>query len=488
MGAMAEHIFQHKPQTLDEALEVIEEARKLIQAQGLIIRELQDSGTHLLARVAELEEQLRLSSRNSSKPPSGDGPGAGGKQQKTPGPEKGQRKPGGQPGHTGHHREASREPDTVVMLPPPSRCPCGGEIRDVDTEPAARHQLWEIPPPAAQVTEYRRYAGRCSCCDRRITAPLPPEVPEGMLGPRAQSMVGMLTGAYRLSIRQTQQLIAEWFGLDVSVGVLSGTQVAIGKTLAAPMAEIAAAARQAAVVHIDETGYPQQRERGWLWTLITPEVSLFRLQPQRTRAVALDLLGEQYGGIVISDRYTVYDYLPNDQRQVCWAHLLRDFQRIAERPGEAGAIGERLLSYGRQTFKILHAHEAGSLSDEGYHALLSPLRRLVHLELEAGKEGDHAPTANTCERLLKLEPALWTFTLNEAVEPTNNAAEQALRPAVIKRKLSFGTRSKAGATFLERFLSVAATCRKQGKNLLDYLHATLHADIKGQPPPPLLSG
>lgn len=454
------------------------EAHALIDLLWQVVGQLQ-------TRVTELEEQLRLTSRNSSKPPSSDGPAvqragsaAGGSG----------RRRGGQPGHRGVQRALVpvEAVDQVYPCLPPAVCACGGEVR-VAEHPCVRHQVFELPPIRPVVTEYQCYAGVCTCCGQRVVGELPAGVPRGQLGPGVVSLIGLLAGDYHLSVRQIQRLFHDVFHLDIGLGTVSYGQAQVSEAVAAVVETARQAVQQAAVVNVDETSHRQGTVRQWLWVAVSHPLSVFRISAQRNRAAAQALLGPQFGGILGSDRYSVYQWVDSSHRQLCWAHLLRDFQRIAERPGRAGEIGQELLTYGHWLFTIWHRYRQEQLPAEVFKALMGGLRKLVELALEEGARCDHAATAHTCQHLLDLKVALWTFVDTPGVEPTNNTAEQELRSHVIWRKLSFGTQSERGNRFIERIRTVTATCRRQGRAVWGYLREAVEAFFFGRPAPPLVT-
>ncbi len=172
--------------------------------------------------------------------------------------------------------------------------------------------------------------------------------------------------------------------------------------------------------------------------------------------------------------------------QLCWAHLLRDFERIAEFGAESARIGKDLLSETKRMFTWWHELKAGGLSRSGFQERMGPVMTRVEELLAKGAAGSHKKSAGKCREIRKLRAALWTFVTHENIEPTNNAAERALRPAVIWRRLSFGSASDRGSRFVERMLTVTATCRQQGRNVLEYLVAACEAHARGEPAPSLL--
>jgi len=457
--------------------EIVCEQQKTIEKQQKTIEEQ-------AARIADLERQLRQDSSNSSKPPSSDPPSSPKRTRK-----KGtKRKPGGQPGHEGHARalvpveQVDHQQDCL-----PSACSaCGKKLKGVDSEPL-RHQVTEVPPVTPHVSEYRLHQLECTCgCLTR--ADLPEGVPTGAFGPRLQALVVLFTGAYRVSKRNVVQLLDDCFGVRLSLGSIKRLESDACAALAAPVAEAQAYVQAHPHVHMDETGWRQAGRRAWLWTAGTSLVVVFALRFSRGSKVAKELIGEDYKGILISDRWSGYTWIPLSRRQLCWAHLKRDFQKIADVGGEVGAIGEGLQAQRKKLFSYWHRVRDGTLKRSTLRSYVSPIRAEVKALLRQGEACDDAKTAGMCKALLKTEQAMWTFVRVEGIEPTNNDAERALRHAVIWRKTSFGTQSHAGSVFVERVLTAVGTLRAQGRDVLDYLTATCTNALRGTPAPTLLPG
>jgi transposase len=281
--------------------------------------------------------------------------------------------------------------------------------------------------------------------------------------------------------------LAELGEVDLSVGAVAHLEQITSAALAPVVDEIAAAVRQAPVANLDETGWWQGHGRAWLWTAVTDQLTVFRLDPSRSRAVAQALLGSDWRGIVGSDRYAAYNYLPLERRQVCWAHLIRDFRKIAATNQQQRPFGERLLGITTRIFAVWHRFRDAAIDRPTLLVELAPLQAELRQALDDGLAPPHAVLAGAlCGNLLDCWPALWTFAHVDGVEPTNNAAERALRPAVLWRKGSFGTQSEAGSRFVERIMTIAATCKQQGRGLLDFLVAAINAAHLGLPPPSLV--
>ena len=431
---------------------------------------------HLLGRVKVLEERVNLDSSNSSKPPSSNGPGKLNRAQRRA---SGRRR-GAQPGHKGHSRAMVDEAqvDRLVDCKPEAVCECGAQIELADSP--QRHQVFEVPPMRAQVDEYRLYRGRCTGCGKAHAGVLPAGVPKGQLGPRALSLVGVLGTRYHLTQRKIRNLLDQLMGLSFSVGAISQAHGKVAGALKAPVAEAVASLGKAQALWMDETHYRREGIGNWVWAAVQPLLAVFAIYPSRARYVILDFIGEKCTAAVTTDRYAGYAFIDVAQRQVCWAHLLRDFNRIAQREGLAGQIGRRLLGLG---FVMFRWHGLGQLSGNRLDALQRRLRQALQ---RGAQQGQCSRTARTCANILKLWPALWSFTTNPVLAPTNNAAEQALRSLVLKRKISGPTRSLRGDHFLSRGFTAHETCLRQGVDLWNFMHAAVVASIAGTPAPSLM--
>jgi transposase len=446
------------------------------------VTRLRDQVVSLQDQVANLREQVQRSSRNSSRPPSSDPPTGKPRRPKARG-----RSPGGQPGHEGHGRGLLpiEQVDQIVPVKPSCCRQCGAWLSGDDPHPQ-RHQVTEVPPVRAQVTEYQLHTLRCPECQRLTEAAWPAGVPRGAFGPRVQALVSLLSGAYRLSQRQIQALLADGFGVELSLGTVSQLEQASAAGLAAPVAAAVDYVQQQAVANVDETGWREARRRAWLWTAVTEWVTVFTVSLSRGHQVVQTLLGKPFAGIVGSDRYSAYSYLSRRRRQICWAHLDREFQAFVDRGGESAQIGKVLQGMVDQLFVWWHRVRDGTLKRSSFQVYVADLRPRLRLYLRFGQQGRHPKTASTCSEILQVEPALWTFVRHEGVEPTNNAAERALRQGVLWRKSSFGTHSPAGSRFVERVLTVVATLRQQQRDVLEYLTQAAQAGLLGQDPPSLL--
>jgi transposase len=432
-------------------------------------------------RIADLEERLNKNSTNSSKPPSSDPPSV---KRRPPAPASGKKR-GGQSGHR-HHTRALVPPESlrqVIECKPPECRSCGYPLHGDDPEPI-RHQVAEVPPVLPVVDEYRLHRLKCPRCRTSTCATLPPGVPTGAFGPRLRAILSVLAGAYRLGKRPIRQLAFDLLGLSISVGMISRLERHAAADLEAPVEELREYVRQADVTHIDETSWWQGQDKAWLWAAVTRLVTVFTIATSRGADVAKDMLGAAARKVVVSDRFKSYGWIK--RRQFCWAHLDRDFQAMIDRGGEAAEVGRLLLGHSERLFDWWHRVRDGTMARVTLQSKVAMMRLSFREDLRRGLASGCSKTAGTCRELLSGEAHLWTFVRVKGVEPTNNDAERALRHGVIYRKLSGGTDSESGSRFVERVLTVVATCRQQDINVLDYLTRCYRTQLDGRPVPSLI--
>ena len=432
----------------------------------------------LEAKVAALETRLNQTSRNSSKPPSSDGPSV---KPAPPKPPSGRNR-GGQPGHA--KRERTILPPDEVHDHKPSRCHrCDTALTGTDPDPVIDHVI-ELPVKLRHVIHHRRHTLTCPGCRAATTASPVPDAACGF-GPRLQATVAYLAGVGRLGKRAIRQLFADLGDIPLSLGMVSKLERKTSAALA-PLHAATLAATQGQNANIDETGWKQGAKRAWLWVARTATATAFLIRPTRGR-VAFDDLRTTPDGILTTDRYPVYDHLPVVRRQLCWAHLRRDFQAMIDRDDAGSAVGRDLLLHADVMFQKWNRVRDGTLTRDGFCRTYAWLRDEARAALVRGTACDAAKTAGVCRDLLKVEAALWTFARHDGIEPTNNAAERAIRHAVCWRKTSYGTDSEPGSRFVERILSLVATARQHGHAVLARLIDAIHAARRGSPTPSLVT-
>jgi transposase len=476
-----------------EAEAIVDGDRETAVALLLRLDELAAANERLVAanerlegRVAELERRLNRSSRNSSLPPSQDPPSA---PPRARGKGSGRTR-GGQQGHEGWYRR---------LLPPeqvdeivehwPDRCrSCArvfGERERVDAAELSRRQVAELPPIAVRVTEHRLHRLCCPACSTVTTAE-PPAASRWAFGPRLQAAVATLAVRNRVSRRDTTELARELFGVELATGTVDAIIQRAGDALAGPYTELEQRIKIAASVNIDETGWKTAGSSRTLWGALTSRTAVFRIAAGRHAFEAKTLLGERFAGIVCSDRWRGYDYLDPNQRQLCWAHLLRDFTSHSEGLSEQHDFGCAGVVIAHELFAAWDGYQADGVRAR-LQAQTAPLQARLRTLLEhaARKSPRTKYHRDFARNLLKRWPALWTFTHTDGVEPTNNHAERGLRGAVIYRKLSLGNQSERGERTIERLLSASVTCRLRKQSLFAYLSQALAAHARGDPVPVL---
>jgi transposase len=439
--------------------------------------------TELEQRVGDLEARLKLNSTNSSKPPSSDPIGF---KRKPPTPPSG-RKRGGQPGHPRAQRRLvpAEKVRTITECKPTDCRRCGHALAGDDPTPLV-HQVAELPRIEPLVDEYRLHRLGCPRCGTTTCGTLPEGVPQGCFGPYLQAVLSTLAGGYRLTKRQVQQMAGDLFGLSIATGMVSKLERQSATVLEAPYNEVALGVHDAPAVSIDDTSWREDRRKAQLWVAVTALTTVFTIAAKRSAAVAKAILGRKPNQVVTSDRHSSLEWIDPAGRQICWSHLARDFQAMIDRGGAGEATGHALLRLSKRMFRWWHRLRDGTIDRHRFETIAARLRREVKAALESGQRCGCAKTAATCFEILKVEEGLWTFARAEGIEPTNNASERALRHAVIWRRISGGTDSVDGSRFVERMLTVVATCRQQKRNVLDYLSTCFEAHLRGQKVPSLV--
>jgi transposase len=457
-------------------------ARQPPEAQA-IIRLLLARIAELDARVSELEARLNQTPRNSSLPPSTEHPHA----KPAPQQKKSGKKPGGQPGHAKYERPLIPvEQCTQVVPVVPDMCRrCGEPLVGCDPEPL-RHQVWDIPEVHPLVTEYQLHRLTCPFCLISTCGELPVGVPRGQAGPRLIALVALLMGCFKQSKRRVALFLEQVLNQPCSAGWVVKLQNQATDAITPPYKEAAAQLPCEPVLGIDESPTKEGRLKSWLWTFVAGSYTLFALRTTRAATVLEDLLTNAFCGVVNCDRAKMYWKM--GRPQWCWAHLKRDFQALIDHPDpQVKRLGRDLMRPTRDLFRHWARCRDGTITRAGMLRLMRPIRQEIDNLLLRGVFSGNPKLVGMCQQLYDHRDWLWTFLDVEGVEPTNNVSERALRPAVIWRKLSFGTQSARGSRFVETILTVVETCHRQSRNSFEYLTEAVQAHFAGQPAPSLLS-
>jgi transposase len=443
--------------------QVVLQLVEVIQQQHTTIQHLEGRIQTLEGRIAVLEARLQQRSSNSDRPPSSDPPYA--KRIARAGM---RGKPGAKPGHPGH-RQVLLAPTEVIKVKPEA-CACG-QTEFPHTTPYYTHQVIELPEIQMIVRHVVLHEACCPECGRVIKAHVPPEACAGY-GPRLTALIGELSGPQRGSRSAVQEFCASVLGVPISRGTIQCAVDRVSKALSPHYETIATQARTAKVNYIDETAWYQHGLFAWLWVMVNTTVALFTVQASRSQA-AFEALVERWAGILVSDGYAAYRQWLH-QRQACLAHLIRRARGLSERKEpELARFGARVMA---ELQRLVHWATAPPTSGE----VQMWYARMAHLLRQYRPRRNEAGTfARTLEEELG---ALWTFVVEEGVEPTNNRAERALRFAVLWRKMMQGTYNAKGDRWVERILSVRETCRLRGRPTFPVLVEAVTCDFNGQPP------
>jgi hypothetical protein len=479
---------------VDESKRQAEELERLRQEN----ERLRQENTEHKKRIADLERQLALRQQNStttSKPPSSDG--LAGQQRQRGRRVKSRRKPGGQPGHPGHSRPLvpAERVNTIIDLVPDAcpRCRRRLHARNAVGSPR-RHQVTELPPMEAHITEYRCHQRRCPDCGTTTQAPLPNEI-AGQFGPQLTALIAYLTVVCRLPRLVVQRLLEGALQIPISGGSTQKAWEEASAAVAGPYQELQAALRHQRVLNGDETGHRTNGEKRWMWALVARTFIFYHIATSRGSDVLHRLLGPTFAGILGSDRLPTYLTYAADRRQFCWSHFTRNLlsaQELAKTPA-AKRFCHEALALQKRLFRLWHRfrgdpHARGApLTRQQLIAKVLPIEKQFFALAGRSVNAANDDVRNLARALFLHLPHFFTFVYEEGVEPTNNAAERALRTAVQWRKIMFGTRSTDGEVAVARLLTVTRTCQLQQLNALVYLTAAIRAHRRRQVVASLLS-
>ena len=399
---------------------------------------------HLSARVAELERQVALltkDSSNSSKPPSSDGPTSKLKDRRS---KSHRRKRGRRPGHKGSNRALvpEEEVDRVIELFPDHCAGCGKGLGSDDegwwlTGKYFRSQVVDIPEPKPTVTEFQRHCVKCSC-GAETWAALPGEA-KSAFGPRLGAFLAYLSAVHRVTRRGCKDIAKTIFGIDMSLGAVCKLQEEVSGAVGKTCDEIKEALAGEAVLNGDETGWRTDGQRRWLWVLAADALAFFHISPSRGSKVLREVLGETFQGTLCSDMYSAYKAYHKGERQYCWSHIIRSIRGVkhACRSPDGVVFSRWMLTEIGRMFGLWHAFRRGHLERETLVRRSVPIRASMKRCLTLYAESPDLDVKQAAKSLSRHWDGLFTFLSVDGVEPTNNSAERAVRPAVQWRKISF---------------------------------------------------
>ncbi len=458
-----------------------------LRKQVLEIPALRLENKQLRQKVSDLEDKLRTNSHNSSKPPSQD-------------PHRKRRKKRRNVISTNFTKKSEKESssnktglnkppqsvDQVVECLPADQCDnCRGHVA-IDLEKTNYSHQYEMPPADLYISEFRVYWGACESCGKSHQGQWPEGLPTGKLGIGLIAQIASWTGDYKLSKREVQRMLEDQYDLHISISTISKAEAMMSEALKKPYDEAKEDAQSQPVVHGDETSHKMSGKKQWLWVMATTWISVFMIHANRSTAAAKLLLGEGFKGILISDRYNAYNWVNSKRRQLCWAHLIRDFVKWSQRSGDSQQIGDALLFQCKRMFEWWNRLKQGKINRQQFQIVMKPIRKKILELMQTATLSDDHKMAAMAKNMLKFKKALFTFVDIERIEPTNNFAELTIRPYVLWRKKSFGSRSERGNRYIERMCTTVASCRQQSRNVLDFLTSALQAHLLQTEAPSLL--
>lgn len=441
----------------------------------------------LQAAVSRLQEQLAAALKNSStssKPPSSD------IVKPPPPPGQGKRRPGGQPGHPKHER-ALFPPEMVTPFEHAlGACPCcEGPLRR-NAHFAKVVQQVDFGPPPLTVEEHVSPEYWCDGCQRPFNAPMPARVEKGgLVGPRLTALIAYLKGACHASFSTVRKFLRDVVKVTISRGQLAKVISKVGDALGGPYRELLGMLPDEDGLNVDETGHKDNGTLMWTWCFRAELYTLFKIDPRRSADVLMDVLGEEFDGVLGCDCFSAYRRYMRECGvvvQFCLAHLIRDVKFLTTLPGNADvAYGERLREALRALFGVIHRR--GQMTEGHFRWRLQAARDEV-LKVGASDVPPGRQARAMAKRLARHGASYFTFVTTPGVEPTNNLAEQAIRFVVIDRHITQGTRGEKGRTWCERIWTVMATCARQGRSVWDYLTEAVASYFEGGEAPSLLAG
>lgn len=441
-----------------------------------------------VAHIRKLEQSVaRLSrnSSNSSRPPSSDPPGM----KKAKNNTKSIRKQGGQPGHKGKNRKLlpAEEMDKIHDIYP-ERCQyCQSPFSETLINPFAkpvRHQVFDLPMFVPFKEEYRCHSLRCQC-GHSTAASLPEHVAQSNFGPRTHAAIAYLASVHRITRRGIAEIMQSLFGITISTGAVCNAAERVSTACLPVIGAIKRYVASALTLNIDETGWKYQGKSRFLWAFVAPGAVLFQVSPSRGAKVLREVLGDSFAGVITSDDHSAYaSYHKNGRRQLCWAHIIRKLKALEEDRSSphAYSFARNMRSEMAAVFSLWHAFLASGESSSRAQLVLDtlPMRERMHDFCVIFRYSPDPRVQTRTRRLLDNWQHLFTFLEHDGVQPTNNSAERAIRPAVQWRKICFGSQSQIGEHFTGRLLTVVRTCHLNRINAFDFLTRLVDASFSAK--------
>lgn len=446
--------------SVEELLQQLREAQALNAKQAERIKELEMRIVKLEQRLEKANQQLDEAQRNGKRQAAPFSKGA---------PKANPKKPGRKRGHPSAHRPIPTRITRVLEAPMPTRClDCGGTV--VEEKVQAQYQE-DIPRPIETIiTQFNIHIGHCSDCGQRIQGRHPEQISDALgaaavqLGPNILGLASDIKHDLGVSYGKAARFLQRNFGMAAQRSAFARADQRLAQGFAPTYADLQKQLRQSEVVNADETGWRVGGHSAWLWVFANENMSLYTIDPHRDHTVVERMLGQKYGGVLITDCFRAYDPLPY-QKSKCVCHFLNRCKKLIEESGNPSA-----MRFGKQVAKLFHSalnlkERKSKISAHGYCVARG------HLEVALDRLLAHPYRQADIKRFAKLlrkqRTHIFTFLYVDAVSPTNNLAERELRPALIIRKTNGCNRSPKGANAHAVLSSIIRTAHKHDLNFVN---------------------
>ncbi len=449
--------------------------KQCMQNKDDIIKQLAEDNKQLREYVKLLEEKiawLEKNSGNSSKPPSSDIVKPKKVLRKV---SRKKRRRGGQHGHKKFSRKPF-EPEQIDEI-------IEYELKDKETTGLKQLDEWfvvqqiELPEKMYKVIEHRARKYFDPTTGKTHIAPMPDEIRKGgLLGADTTASIAFMKGRCHMSYTTIREFFRELMKLDISRSMLCKATQKVSKSLGPSYDQLAQRLPKESQVNVDETGHHDDGKLHWTWCFDTSLYSLFKIDKSRGSKVLEEMLKKDFTGIIGADywgAYRKYARLFDIRMQYCLAHLIRDIRFLAEHKiGKLSCWGSELLKWLKKLFDTLHRRD--TLTDRGFAC---SMERIKAGFLKRMRQPPDHKLAKTLARRFKGNGAdnYFRFLSEPKLEPTNNETERQIRPVVIDRRITQGTRGDSGMRWCERIWTTIATCKKQQRNVFDFIHESVIA-------------
>jgi len=383
---------------------------------------------------------------------------------------------------------SSKPPSSDIVKPPKKKKSngsrnIGGKLQEIENAARVVQQVEVVKKPI-HIEQHTGLCYWCEHCQKFHYAPMPTHIEKGQLiGPRLTATIAYMKGACHCSFSTIRKFLRDVIGITISRGQLSKLIQKASAAFEQAYNELLEYLPNEAKLNVDETGHKENKKRFWTWCFRADAYTLFKIADSRGSKVLIDVLGEDFAGVIGCDYFSAYRKYMKDF-DILIAHLIRELKYLAGLSDKATAdYGQKLLDAMRDMFSIFH--KIDELTESDFAEAMEESRK-VFLDIALTDVPDSRQAQNLANRFLQHGEAYFQFITTPGIEPTNNLAEQAIRFVVIDRYITQGTRSEKGRIWCERIWTILATCASQGRNAFDFICQSIQAHFSDQPFPSLL--